>query len=99
MEIWRLVLDGVPQSNPPGAPRTAPLATVNASTNLVIDALGNVVAANPTDGDLAVVKLEGTTGLEIWTARLLSDFGQAFSATVDSGGDAVASGIGRSQKP
>lgn len=90
-ELWRLVLDGTPPSNPP-SPLPAGPSGAGASSPIAIDTLGNVVCANPTDGNFAVVKIEGATGDEVWTARDTSGFGQAFSVALDAAGDVAAVG-------
>ena len=80
-----------------GAERWRAAARAGAAWAVAVDAAGDVVAAGtgaaPDDvypGNLAVVKLDGTTGAERW--RHLAGVGWAAAVALDAEGDAVAAG-------
>lgn len=92
-ELWRFVADGVPPVAPPTAPAKPALVVGAPSSSLAVDSLGNIVCANPVDGEFATIKLEGATGLEIFTTRIPGAFGQASSIALDANGDVVTGGF------
>jgi outer membrane protein assembly factor BamB len=70
------------------------------ASRVALDALGNVVAAGylwnaDTFADLAVIKLSGSTGTELWRAEINgtgSDWDSASSVAVDAAGDVLVAG-------
>ena len=91
-EVWRAEIDGSASRDD----------VVWRDTSVTLDGFGGVIAAGSlwnieTGRDLGVVKLDGTTGAEVW--RVTIDGGRPFkryeapiSVTVDSSGDVIAGG-------
>ena len=92
-EVWRTEIDGS-ASGRDGAYR---------GTKVTLDGLGGVIAAGSlrnieTDLDFGVVKLDWTTGSELWRATVdggntSQQFEAALSVTVDGSGDVIAGGF------
>ena len=89
-EVWRAEIDGSASGTDFG-------------TLVTLDGFGHVIAAGTlrnieTDWDFGVVKLDGTTGAEVW--RVTIDGGRTFksyeaplSVTADGSGDVIAGGF------
>ena len=92
-EVWRAEIDGSASGDD----------SWWRGTSVTLDGFGDVIAAGTlqnveTNWDFGVVKLDGTTGSELWRAAIdggssYRSIDAALSVTADSSGDVIASGF------
>jgi hypothetical protein len=78
-----------------GVPHWFVQVGVGAALGVAVDANGDVLAAGQLDNEMAIVKLRGSDGVEMWRALAQGGGGQgqARALAIDGSGNAVAAGF------